>query len=330
MKNLNKTCGERSRTIIFLVFGLVFTFGITQAQNDTMYIMKQGSVIGKYKVTEVDSVIFYQPSTNPINLTLVNIPAGTFTMGSPTTEVYHQSNEVEHQVTLSAFRMSKYEITNAQYAAFLNAKSIGSNGLYAAGAYPTQALIYASSGSYDWGLHYTGSQWIPVAGCENKPVIYVTWPGATEFATYAGGALPTEAQWEYACRGNTITPFNTGNCLSDAQANYYWGYPYNTCTNTITTYPGTTQAVGTYSANAYGLHDMHGNVWEWCSDWYDKDYYKHSPQNNPENTNNGSARVLRGGSWGSGESYCRVAYRGNSCPAYRYGYYGFRLVLVPD
>jgi len=101
MKNLNKTCGERSRTIIFLVFGLVFTFGITQAQNDTMYIMKQGSVIGKYKVTEVDSVIFYQPSTNPINLTLVNIPAGTFTMGSPTTEVYHQSNEVEHQVTLS-------------------------------------------------------------------------------------------------------------------------------------------------------------------------------------------------------------------------------------
>jgi formylglycine-generating enzyme required for sulfatase activity len=123
--------------------------------------------------------------------------------------------------------MSKYEITNTQYAAFLNARGIGSNGLYAAGAYPTQALIYASSGSYDLGLHYSGSQWTPVAGYETSPVINVTWYGATEFATYAGGTLPTEAQWEYACRAGTTTPFSTGNYLTNLQANYNWANPYN-------------------------------------------------------------------------------------------------------
>ncbi|MFZ4402090.1 MAG: SUMF1/EgtB/PvdO family nonheme iron enzyme, partial [Bacteroidales bacterium] len=205
-------------------------------------------------------------TTNLIPTSL--IPAGTFTMGSPITEVSRGSDEEEYQVTLSAFLMSKFQITNTQYAAFLNAKSIGSNGIYSAGAYSSETLIYSSSGLYDWGLHYTGSQWIPVAGYENHPVINVTWYGASEFAIYAGGTLPTEAQWEYACRGNTTTPFYTGACLSNTQANYKWQYPYNTCTNTITTYPATTQAVGTYPANIYGLHDMHGNVWEWCSDWY--------------------------------------------------------------
>jgi formylglycine-generating enzyme required for sulfatase activity len=320
--------------IIFIAFiGLFLSAGMLQAQNDTMYIMKAGVVVNKYNVnTQVDSVIFYQPttSTNPINLTFVNIPGGTFTMGSPTTEVNRYSDEVEHQVTLSAFRMSKYEITNAQYAAFLNAKSIGSNGIWgSAPVYNTQALIYASSGSYDWGLHYTGSQWVPVAGCENKPIIYVTWYGATEFATYAGGTLPTESQWEYACRGNTTTPFNTGACLSNVQANYNWAYPYNTCTNTITHYPGTTQTVGSYTANAYGLHDMHGNVWEWCSDWYGA--YPPTAQTNPTGATTGSYRVIRGGSWYNRAQYCRSAFR------YYYYFYpdsydydlGFRVVLVP-
>jgi len=318
------------KKILVSIFALAMTIGLLQAQNDTMYIMKAGVVVNKYNVnTQVDSVIFYKPttSTNPINLTLVNIPGGTFTMGSPTTEVNRDDDEVEHQVTLSAFRMSKYEITNAQYAAFLNTKSIGSNGLYAAGAYPTQALIYASSGSYDWGLHYTGSQWVPVAGYENHPVINVTWYGATEFATYAGGTLPTESQWEYACRGNTTTPFNTGACLSNAQANYNWGYPYNTCTNTITTFLGTTQTVGSYTANAYGLHDMHGNVWEWCIDWFAT--YPTTPQNNPTGATTGSSRVIRGSSWGGDAQNCRSAFRYFCIPGGSTYNIGFRVVLVP-
>lgn len=213
---------------ILLVLGLTMAFSIAQAQNDSMYVMKAGAVILKQsiKLADVDSIIFYRPTiTNSTTLIIetVDIPAGTFTMGSPSSEAgRNANNEVQYEVTLSAFKMSKYEITNAEYAAFLNAKSIGSDGKYVAGAYPTSVLIYASVSPSDWGLHYTGGQWIPASGFENYPVVFVTWYGATEFATYAGGRLPTEAEWEYACRANTTTPYNTGDCLSYTQANYNW------------------------------------------------------------------------------------------------------------
>ncbi|MBU1371032.1 MAG: formylglycine-generating enzyme family protein [Bacteroidetes bacterium] len=259
------------------------------------------------------------------NIAMVNIPGGTFTMGSPTSEVDRYFDETQHQVTLSAFKMSKYVITNAQYAAFLNAKSIGSDGKYAAGAYPSQILIYASSGYYDWGLHYTGGQWVPVVGYENHPIIKVTWYGATEFATYSGGTLPTEAQWEYACRAGTTTPFNTGECLSNEQANYNWAFPYSTCSNTNTTFLRTTQAVGSYDPNAYGLYDMHGNVWEWCSDWYGT--YPTIAQTNPTGALTGSFRVFRGGCWSNYALYCRSAYRDSYYPDGSYFRLGFRLVL---
>ena len=254
------------------------------------------------------------------------IPAGTFTMGSPTTEVNRNINETQHQVTISAFRMSKYEITNAQYATFLNAKGIGSNGLYTTGTYPTQPLIYASSGNFDWGLHYIGGQWMPVLGYENNPVIYVTWYGAAEYATYVGGRLPTEAEWEYACRAGTATPFNTGSCLTNLQANYYWANPYSTCTNTLVNSPGKSQVVGTYSPNGYGLYDMHGNVYEWCSDWYGT--YPTAAQTNPTGAATGSYRVFRGGDYISAATWLRSAYRQNDSPAWNYGNLGFRVVFT--
>jgi len=311
---------------------LPFTLSLSTvfAQNDTMYVMKGGVAVRKYNVhNQVDSVIFYNPaitSVSPINLETALIPAGTFLMGSPESEVDRYSDEIQYTVMLSAFKISKYEITNSQYAAFLNAKSIGSDGKYSAGAYPTQALIYVSSGKYDWGLHYTNNQWIPVAGYENHPIINVTWYGASEFATYAGGTLPTEAQWEYACRGGTTTPFNTGNCLSNTQANYYWGDPYSTCTNTVTFPPGKTQAVGTYPANAYGMYDMHGNAWEWCSDWYGT--YPTTAQTNPQGPSTGTVRVSRGGRTGSSAKNCRSAVRSYTS-ADTYSIRGFRVVFVP-
>lgn len=259
------------------------------------------------------------------------IPAGTFMMGSPTTEVDRNTDETQHSVTLDAFRMSKYEVTNAQYAAFLNAKSIGSNGLYTAGAYPTEALIAASSGweeLHDWGLLYSGSQWVPVIGYENAPVIKVTWYGATEYATYIGGTLPTEAQWEYACRAGTTTPFNTGNFLTNLQANYSWGGSYSVVPDTVPFSPKTTQTVGTYAANAYGLCDMHGNVVEWCSDWYDT--YPATAQTNPTGASSGSDRVVRGGSLGDYALYCRSACRGSIYPSFISGDdVGFRVVFIP-
>lgn len=263
-------------------------------------------------------------STGTISLQMATIPAGTFTMGSPTTEVDRDTNETEHQVTLSAFRMSKYDITNAQYAAFLNAKGIGSDRIYASGAYPTQTLIYSNS---SMGLQYTNNQWVPVAGYENHPVINVTWYGATEFATYVGGTLPTEAQWEYACRAGSTTPFNTGTCLTDAQANYDWAYPYSTCTNTNTTRLDTTTAVGSYPANAFGLYDMHGNVWQWCADWYGT--YPTTAQTNPTGPTSGSYRVVRGGGWLFIAQNCRSANRYYDYPYYYINLIGFRVVLVP-
>lgn len=253
------------------------------------------------------------------------IPAGTFTMGSPTTEVNRNSDERQYEVTLTAFRMSKYEITNAQYAAFLNAKGIGSDGIWAAApVYPTQALIYANT---SWGLTYSGSQWVPVTGYENAPVINVTWYGATEYATYIGGTLPTEAQWEYACRAGTTTPFSTGNFLTNLQANYNWAYPYNSGTNTVTTYPGKTQTVGTYAANAYGLYDMHGNVYEWCADWHGT--YPTIAQTDPSGATTGSYRVVRGGCWYYDAQFCRSADRGSNYPYNGNYIIGFRVVLVP-
>jgi formylglycine-generating enzyme required for sulfatase activity len=261
------------------------------------------------------------------------IPAGTFTMGSPSSEVKRNSDETQYQVTLTAFRMSKCQITNSQYATFLNAKSIGSNGKWAsAPAYPTEALIYNSSSNlnYDWGLNYnyTSRQWIPVKGYENAPVINVTWFGAFEYATYIGGTLPTEAQWEYACRAGTITPFNTGIFLTYLQANYNWVHPYNGGTNAVTTYPGQPLAVGTYSANTFGLYDMHGNVWQWCADWYGT--YPTTDQTNPTGSTIGSTRVSRGGSWGNYAQDCRSACRnGGAVPNSHGPDLGFRVVFVP-
>ena len=256
------------------------------------------------------------------------IPADKFTMGSPEGETGGTRYETQHEVTLTAFRISKYEITNAQYAAFLNAKSIDMYGVWdKAPVYYDQILIKPSSGEHDWGLHYSGSQWTPVAGYENYPVIYVTWYGAAEYATYIGGSLPTEAQWEYACRAGTTTTFNTGACLTNLQANFNWELPYEYCTNTVTIPPDMTQRVGSYASNAYGLYDMHGNVDEWCSDWFYN--YPTTDQTNPTGPVTGLSRVIRGGPWIAFAVFCRSAIRlGNSPDIADYGT-GFRVAFAP-
>jgi formylglycine-generating enzyme required for sulfatase activity len=253
------------------------------------------------------------------------IPAGTFTMGSPPNEAKRATNETPHTVTLSAFCLSKYEITNAQYAAFLNAKNIGGNGLYADGIYHIP-LIYPNS---SWGLTYNGTQWVPVAGYENSPVINVTWCGANEFAHYLGGSLPTEAQWEYACRAGSSTPFNTGNYLTNSQANYNWAFPYNAGINAVTASPDKPQPVGTYAPNAYGLYDMHGNVAEWCSDLYN--VYPATDQYNPIGVASSSLYIVRGGSWDSSAENCRSAFRKNATSYSYEDKRGFRVAFnQPD
>jgi formylglycine-generating enzyme required for sulfatase activity len=219
------------------------------------------------------------------------IPADTFSMGSPSSEAERSNNETQHQVTVSAFMMSKYEITFEQYDMFCNATG--------------------REKPYDEG-------W----GRGKHPVINVSWKDATDFADWMGCRLPTEAEWEFAARGGTSTPFNTGNNLTSLQANYDGNNPYNN--NSKGEYRKQTLPVGSFEANNYGLFDMHGNVWEWCNDLYGA--YSTTPQTNPKGAVSGKTRVRRGGGWNDYARRCRSAYRDNVNPAYHDYSIGIRLV----
>lgn len=214
--------------------------------------------------------------------------------------------------------MSRYQITNTQYAAFLNDAGIGSDGLWTGGSYSGQVLIKASRNSADWGLHWETDKWVPVSGYENHPVIYVTWYGADEYARWAGGTLPTEAQWEYACRAGTTTIYSYGD---SADGDYMWYLGNNT--------PSGTKAVGQKLPNPWGLYDMHGNVFEWCSDWYGSDYYSDpNAGTDPAGPDSGFNRVLRGGRWGNDAQGCRSAFRYSYIPDNVSYNIGFRVVFV--
>ena len=289
----------------------------------------------------------------------VKIPAGTFMMGSPP-RGYHRMGEVggddyelQHSVTLTkGFYMGKYEVTNAQFAAFLNAKGVE----YATGL-PTPVVTNPVGGKLtwgefsgkilfltdDWGLKYEGDRWVPQSGYENHPAVRISRYGALEYARWLGGTLPTEAQWEYACRGdypNKATETNTmpfgvgtGRKLVAGMANFKATKPYDLdrkgryTDDTQSASTGTT-AVGSYPANNYGLHDMHGNVSEWCLDWYTELYYRDSPAVDPTGPGTGQYRVARGAFWRNDAEWCRTASRNHNYPDYWLtNSCGFRVVL---
>jgi formylglycine-generating enzyme required for sulfatase activity len=287
------------------------------------------------------------------------IPKGTFLMGSsdgsavgigtPGTdpnvtpaEPNRDSRETQHVVTLTQnYQMSKYPITNAQYAEFLNNAGIGRTGAKTTIQGGERLIEASDSCSYsdDWGVHYNGGRWEPAAGYGNHPVIYVTWYGAKAYAEWAGGDLPTEAQWERAARGGIENmPFGIGDGtqLIGTMANFYGTSPYDldrggSYSDASGAYLGQTTVVGSYPdyANAYGLYDMHGNVYEWCLDWWDGGSYASSPVTNPVGAAIGSSRVLRGGYWYFNARGCRSAFRYDYGPDYRRSYIGFRVVFYP-
>ncbi len=232
---------------------------------------------------------------SPLNLQpvieWVEIPAGTFIMGSPTDEISRKSNETQHKVTLSGFKMSKYPVTFAQYDLFC------------------EATGRAKPHDEGWGRH-------------NRPVIHISWHDAVAFAEWMGCRLPTEAEWEYACRAGTTTPFNTGNNLTTNQANYNGNHPYNG--NVKGEFLQQTQPVGSYDPNGWGLFDMHGNVWEWCSDRFGD--YPEMPQTNPAGPESGTFHVFRGGGWRNYAQLCRSAFRYSYFPDTRHFNIGFRIV----
>lgn len=221
----------------------------------------------------------------------ITIPDGTFVMGSPPNEIGRNNNEKQHQVTLSAFKMSKYVITFEQYDIYC--KAIGEKMPQDGG----------------WGR-------------DKHPVIYVSWLDAKAFANWMGCRLPTEAEWEYACRADTVTPFNTGNNLANSQANFRSNDPNNK--NQKYENSGKPMEVGSFDPNAWGLYDMHGNIWEWCNDLFEE--YAANAQINPRGSSKGSNRVCRGGGWYSIEQGCRSARRYRYNPGLCQASIGFRIV----
>jgi formylglycine-generating enzyme required for sulfatase activity len=253
---------------------------------------------------------------NSIGLRLVRIPAGKFWMGSPSDEADRFPDEgPRHELAISkGFFLGKYEVTQDQYR-----RVMGTNpSWFATGGEGAAAVQGMDTGDF--------------------PVENVSWEEAVEFchklselpAEKQSGRsyeLPSEAEWEYACRAGTDTAFHFGAKLDPKQANFAESFApmiqgrapqlRRTC------------RVGTYAANAWGLCDMHGNVREWCRDWYDRDYYSSRNNKDPQGPTAGQGRVLRGGSWDDSASSCRAAYRGWLKPESRSGV-GFRVRLYLD
>jgi formylglycine-generating enzyme required for sulfatase activity len=232
--------------------------------------------------------------TNSIGMKLALIPPGRFSMGSPPKEQWHRDDEVLHRVTLTnPFYMATTEVTQRQWKALM-------------GADPSFC---------------TG---------DDLPVETVTWEQAAEFCrklSHKEGVkyrLPTEAEWEYSCRAGTATPFHTGETISTDQANYDGNHTYAGGRKGV--FRETTTGVGSFAPNAWGLHDMHGNVWEWCADWYDD--YPQGEVTDPTGPTKGDRRVFRGGCWINFPAVCRSANRAKVTPVSWHFHLGFRLVRV--
>ncbi|TAF08025.1 MAG: serine/threonine protein kinase [Nostocales cyanobacterium] len=248
--------------------------------------------------------LFLEDLENGINLELVAIPQGTFLMGLSEKETEGaDSGTPQLQVTIQPFLLGKYPITQAQWQAVSRLPKVKTD------LYPDPS-------------HFKGA---------NRPVEQVSWHDAQEFCARLSRKtgrlyrLPSESEWEYACRAGTNTPFYFGNTISTDLANYNGEYVYANGPKGI--YRKETTNVGTFPANAFGLYDTHGNVWEWCEDgWYDN-YIGAATDGSARLTgsDNHPRRVLRGGSWSYRPVYCRSAYRVNYPAVSRDQNQGFRV-----
>ncbi len=287
-KPVNQTQNISSlKTIALLEEPLLRTFEFT-----TVTVDKRGKLIEK---KTYEAKYFIEKLGDGLTLEMVEIPGGQFIMGSPDSEEKRRNNESpQHQVTVSSFFMSRYTVTQAQYKAIT-------------GKNPAQ---------------FKG---------ENRPVDCVSWDDAVKFCqklsqkTGHNYRLPTEAEWEYACRASTTTSFHFGENITTYLANYDGNYIYNSTPKGIFR-KGTTE-VGTFPPNAFGLYDMHGNVWEWCQDSCHRDY-QGSPNDGSAWLNNvSSPRILRGGSWYVVPDNCRSSFRYYGTRIFRDIDIGIRLVL---
>jgi len=230
-----------------------------------------------------------------------------------------------HLVTLASFQMSKYEITNGQFAVFLN--EYGTKKIKA-GLDSLKPIITETSGSSDWGLHFTNGTWS--TSKDSFPVVNVSWYGAVEYCKWVSlktgktFRLPTEAEWEFAARGGRTSKnymYAGGNNSEDIA----W-QSENSCDINPKSKNYGLHRIGLKNKNELGLYDMSGNVSEWCSDWYDENFYSIKLQDNPQGAKKGEYKVIRGGAWNFGSIYCKTAMRYWSLPDAMTNYIGFRVV----
>lgn len=308
------------------VYGRVVA--LAEGQAEIVASVSGGKFTASCMVTVTDVKYF------PVETVLV--PAGTFLMGSPEDEPGRNVDESQHKVTISKdFYIGKYEVTNTEYAEFLNDVGVQSDGMYATESYGRQMLVHND----EWGVIYDSGKWKSSAGRDNYPVVAVSWYGAYEYARWAGGSLPTEAQWEYACRGGQkeSLPFGIGDGtkLTYDMANFSTEAPYDLAKGgdyideNKTGYLAMPTQVGSYPfPNGYGIYDMHGNVYEWCMDWkYDYPSEPVTDPTGPSQPNPTQSRVIRGGSWLAPGRYNRSADRDHLMPGGLDIYIGFRVVF---
>lgn len=252
-------------SVLSVVFCLVFTIYTDVLAADKALVLKDGSE-------------------------LVLIPAGKFKMGSDE----RKYTAPAHNVSLSAFYMAKYEVTNGQYKKYCDANKI---------KYPDNPK---------WDSNYFLAN-------PDHPVVNVHWYDASKYAKWAEGRLPTEAEWEYAARGGSNEYYYWGDDLSGSKLNFLsryekkrdkWKY---------------TSPVGSFPPNQYGLYDVLGNVWEWVADRYGKNYYKKSPTLNPKGPTEGRKRILKGEAWNSGNNFGAPERWWQSQSSYKYDIAGFRI-----
>jgi formylglycine-generating enzyme required for sulfatase activity len=236
--------------------------------------------------------------TNSVGMEFVIIPPGTFIMGSPYLEEGHGEDETPHEVTLSRwFYMQTTVVTQGQWCEVMDTKP------------------------------WTGQEW--VRDHADHPAVAISWYDCQEFIGKLNGLeatekyrLPTEAEWEYACRAGSSTRFSCGESVHVLRDHAWF-------LGTAAKGVGRRYArrVGMKKPNGWGLYDMHGNVWEWCEDRYAD--YPSGPMTDPTGSSRGSSRVIRGGSWNYFARYCRSAYRRSNPPGFRSLYVGFRLAKSP-
>ena len=259
--------------------------------------------------------------TNSVKMKLSLIPAGTFMMGSSRREAERDDQEVRHEVNITRpFYLGVYEVQQSEYAEVMKGFEgfKGGRSTFKGPGQPVENVEWKLARIFCERLSARSEE--KIAGRKYR--------------------LPSEAEWEYACRGGTSTAFHFGDDLSSEQANFNGNYPAGDASTAG--YLRKTRKVGSYKPNAFGLYDMHGNVAEWCADWYDPGYYEDSPDEDPlgppfgvvatrfNNFSHNFFVVVRGGSWVDDGRGCRSAYRFRAMPNTQYRLIGFRIACEVD